>query len=684
MRKNCFIYAAVLGIAALTSPSLAEEVHLQPGYASRSASRRIENNMYRWLCREPFVPCPKKQSILSGFITGMHPAAYSHWAKYFDGSLMPAADYLELRGPYLADQIENKKNKLSILENALQQTDQIPELKRVQVSLICDGTTGAYPPSRWEEPIPFAQYYRKNYGELPLMQDWQGKKANVNICRFDKTFRSMILENAEKTVRHLAGKHKIAIWHFRCPNENDWYIPIDNSFYDYSLPAQDAFRSYLRKKYCNEEALRKAWKQPENFSFSDVKAPLPQWNHLNLAQDWQDWQEFRFQDAYDIQKDFILAIRKNDSKSRIVTWMTSGIFTAGRDQMLLDNAMKLSQTYPEVYPSLTWFDYDDFNGELYGQLAEAYGVKIGIEPGRTTAESFLRTFFNIMRFPVYQINWLFFVAANPKADPQLIWCINQRGLLEEMRQAELIQEPVCVLFSYSNEICNVYERMWGNPRAKIYTDLFRALYRANLNFALISDYSEQIDLKRWKALLIPETEVIHPGMIRKIADFVRMGGMLVLSGGKECAAWNRETGKKDYPVLSALGIPADTAEKEVKVGKGSVVFADKIHSLIDSKYRLTGKGEELLKKLPLLKPLTVSSGEIGSFLKRHRDHWYIGLISLSNRPVTAKIRFAPAETAGRIAVRDLVDGSEGVMNEGCLSASFDFKWQIRVFRLTLP
>ena len=109
MRKNCFIYAAVLGIAALTSPSLAEEVHLQPGYASRSASRRIENNMYRWLCREPFVPCPKKQSILSGFITGMHPAAYSHWAKYFDGSLMPAADYLELRGPYLADQIENKK-----------------------------------------------------------------------------------------------------------------------------------------------------------------------------------------------------------------------------------------------------------------------------------------------------------------------------------------------------------------------------------------------------------------------------------------------------------------------------------------------------------------------------------------------------------------------------------------------
>ena len=81
---------------------------------------------------------------------------------------------------------------------------------------------------------------------------------------------------------------------------------------------------------------------------------------------------------------------------------------------------------------------------------------------------------------------------------------------------------------------------------------------------------------------------------------------------------------------------------------------------------------------------TYSSGEIGSFLKRHRNHWYLGLISLSNQPVSAKIRFAPAAAAGRIAVRDLVDGRESVMNDGNLSATFDFKWQIRVFRLTLP
>ena len=651
-----------------------------------------QDALNRYLTKPAIRQRTAEPLVMHGFMSQMHRAAHPFYEKYFDGKSMPTADFLELRGPITMPQLPvsekdtemlrkedgifsfwKKYSELDYAMNAVAHTKYVP---RFQISLIHS-----------QDSIPgcnVLDFFPKKFGKLPQqMVDSNGgttasleKHRRCNFSRFDPLLRNFMKEITEETVKKYHGKNRIFCWHFRFPNENDWYVPIStNNFYDYSEPTRKAFRDFLKEKYGSAEKMNAAWNSTYS-GFDKVTPPIPKFNRLNLDQDWQDWQEFRVLDVYQAQKMFIDIVRRYDEKSRIITWMTTGIKTASRDQILLDDAIKISLTNHNVLPALTWIDYYDFNGELYGQLAEAYGAKIAVEPGRKTPESYFRSFFNCMRFPVRQINWLFWIAAKPA--PQLCWVLNQRALLDEVAAASLVQEPVAVLFSYSDFLMTVPKWMWGNNLDKNQISLFRAEARENLNFAMFSDYSDQVDLSRYQAIILPDLSVIRPQMIEKLAAFVKNGGSLFLLG-EDCAAWNMKTGKKDAPLLTALGISGKPQSGTISAGKGKVVWRDSVKQLVDQKYHFTEKGKAFLKELPLKRPIRIDSHEVGSFIKKKDDIRYIGVINLGKAGQSVSISLH--EDGKQITdLTELVSGEKVPVSGNCWKTDFDFAWQIKVFK----
>ncbi|GMW03875.1 MAG: hypothetical protein AMXMBFR84_50090 [Candidatus Hydrogenedentota bacterium] len=65
----------------------------------------------------------------------------------------------------------------------------------------------------------------------------------------------------------------------------EWFYPDTERYYDYSLPAQQAFRTWLKAKYRTPRSLRKAWSDPAA-TFDSVQIPTAQerednaWGHF--------------------------------------------------------------------------------------------------------------------------------------------------------------------------------------------------------------------------------------------------------------------------------------------------------------------------------------------------------------------------------------------------------------------
>lgn len=657
----------------------------QPDVLKLPASRQIPDPVYDYLIRKPFLNYDGKGKVVSGFIGFTHRPAYQFYGSYFKQGL-PETDFLDLRGPVhfvYCKTPEGEDHMTEVLEKAAA----VKKIRHIQFSLRSGGYSDHFLGPEWEARDLY-KYLSGKKGFKPVcMKDQNGvptcrlkTKRIVNYSRFDQQTKNFLHQAFRDTVRKYKNSpYRIDCWHFGWPNENDWWVPINNQVYDYSEPAQEAFRSWLCRKYRSLAVLNAKW-GTEYANWKGIAAPKPQFNQLNLRQDWQDWQDFRFEDVMNAQQEIIDVVRKEDPDVRILYWMTSGISTAGRDQILPDNAMRLARKNKNTLAALTCIDFYDLNGELFGQLAEAYGTEIGMEPVHQDYRSFLRSFYNSMRFPVRQLNWLFQTGQNLKNDPQIIWVMNQRGVLKELAEAKLIQNDAAVLFSYSDVTSLLRNALWHRSVIQKQIDLLHMLQDVNIPMGMITDHSIDLSLSGYQTILIPEIKTIRPAMTAKLTEFIRNGGT-VLQFNAECGAWNLESGKKDYPLLNALKICSAEKSGTFKFGKGRFVLAGTdTDQLRDRDGQLTPAGIKLLKDAGIVPFIEPDRLGVASFIKKNGETTYLGLMNML--PGEQKYRVRVPGFSGRVREAvDLYSGRTQAVKNGTLDVDFQFRYQSKVFRI---
>jgi len=681
------------GIAAAAQE--ASQYTMQPSSKTMNKRLLIEDKLYKYLVAPPFLEKRPDPIVMHGFMSGMNDSAHKLYPQYFDGKEMPPADFIELRGasPLLVDSADDA---IAGIANALNAINKSEKIKQVEISLVRPYLDHRISPTPWKD-VPFEEIMQKHFGRKPAdvidstgkslseIKDESRGKADEDYSRFDMDQRNYYLSNITKIVAGIEEipNNRVFCWHCRMPNHNDWYIPMrGDNFYDYSNPTQDAFRKSLEKQYGNLDSLNKAWGATYQ-TFVEITAPKPKFEVFDCSRAWQDWQEFRRQDVYSIQQDTIDAIRKSDKKKRILSWMTTGIRTAARDQILLDDAMKLNLKNYDTLVALTWMDYFDFNGELFGQLALDYKAKVATEPGRMSYQSYSRTLYNCLRFPVYQINWLFFIAQKPLDYPQLTWVLNQRPLVDELVRAELIQEKTAYLFSYSDFLLRVPEHLWERGYFSDYERWFRAAQLDGLQLGIFTDYTLDPDLTAYKQIILPGVTAIRPEMLAKLADYVKRGGKLIVIGGKT-GALDIDSGKEDYPLLRKLGIPGANESGTYKAGKGEVViFPIELKDIVDKDNRFNTNGRKIIDSLEFERAVTTSPAGCGHFVKRNGDALYLGFINTSQGPFscTADSKLLPPDKT--VTGVELLNGEEITADKGKFTVTFEFQWQVKVVKFKL-
>ena len=263
-------------------------------------------------------------------------------------------------------------------------------------------------------------------------------------------------------------------------------------------------------------------------------------------------------------------IRELDPHRRIISWYTTAIWAAARDTVVLDDAIEIARNNPGLLTSLTCFDYLNPAGEIWGQLALNSKTPVNVEPVFNTAQSYLRTFYNCLRFPVAQVNWLYVMPRHdPRERPWVVWVLNRGVLLDEAAQAELVRSPVAALLSYSDQLLQVTPELRGNLIEPM-REFLHASETAGLQLAWITDYTDSVDWETFRTIVIPGATMLRPEAIEKLRKFVFSGGKLVLKG--KCAGIDLESGRETWPLYRALGWPApsEDEQQEWSFGKGRI------------------------------------------------------------------------------------------------------------------
>lgn len=719
-----FLPVSLLAAVATTTEVSPVVNSLQPEPKDKKLlpEQRLDDRSYRYFTAKPFVERTGPVNVRHAIMSGMHREAHPFYPLYFNGSKMPRPDILELRTPLYAFYDARTGLPNDFILQALQAAN-AAGIPQIEVSPF--GTGFSAHDTNPEVATDINHFYRMYFKEqLPeLMVDASGRPSNAvtdtsevraNRCcysYYDPANREFVLKTVAE-ITTMLRKHKelrTAGINVRFPSNNDWYYPINHEFYDYSVASQNAFREFLREKYGTVKKLNTIY-GTSYADFAAIAAPPPPVGRLDLSHLWQDWQEFRIVTVYRLQRELFTVIRRNDPDREIVSWMTTAVSAAARDGIVLDYAMRLTREFPRTLLTLTCFDYFDLPGELFGQLAIAYQVPIAIEPLHNDPRSYQKTFFNVLRFPVKKANWLFYIAADPASMPWITWVMNQRGVVDELADAKLIQADTIQLFSYSDAILQVPEKLYGQKYIKSSLVLFQALQRSNLNLPMITDYSLPVKLEQYRNILIADAKLIRPEMIAKIGAFVHAGGQATLVG--MAGEYDLNTGKADYPLLRELGIDARTikqvngnlrlthlphhgtgqvgpdgqfAEAIWPCGRGKVIFrGNGVASLIGQDGNFNMQGQRLVRDLELAAPVKIENpGWAGSFVKGQGLIRYLGFINLTGGAFRTTAEFTPATEFSELDGVELLAGERIIMKNGKFTLNFELPWQIKVIKITL-
>lgn len=636
---------------------------------------------------------------------------------------IPCPDILELRTPvyalYDAKTLKQSEHIFDALKEAAATKAPEIELTAITTHFPFFATNREVAPNATE----FFKAWFKD--DLPdLMLDEQGRPVSAidkrpytmnSFSLHDPRIKKFSLDMAAKTAKilHKRKDLRVSRVNIRFPGPNDWYYsPSGNAFYDYSKSAQNAFREFLRAKYGSLEKLNAAY-HSDYSDLKDLDAPKPKIGQMDISRPWQDWQEFRIKTVYDTQRSLVEAILKENPDVRITNWMTTGISPVARDGIILDDGMRLSREFPQVLEALTCFNYYNLAGELAGQLATAYGVEIAAEPEGDTPESYQRTLFNVLRFPIVKINWIFWGRGStfgPNATPWVGWIMNQRALADELRGAELLQQRVVNVFPYSTLLFETTSTRWESKFLAPHLKLFRASQNAGIDMPMISDYSLPVDLGKYQGVLVAEGKLLKPEMIAKLGAFVRNGGKALLVGAS--GEYDLNSGKRDYPLLREFGVDASSVKpvadglhltalpaggKALKstqsaveeavwpLGKGEVIFHGLgVASLLDNKQQLNEAANSLMTRMGMAPLINIEQrGLVSSFVKARGKTRYLGFINLGISAFGTTAEFLPAKGIPSLPATELISGEKIELKEGKLPLSFDIPWQIKVFKVEL-
>jgi len=690
---------------------------LQPNRDRLQKSQLVNDSAFMYFNQKPKDRWNGPAKIKNIIMSGMHKEAHEFYKIYFDNSMMPQPDVLELRAPIYSLYDSNSHKKSEHIMNAIKKAygDKVPE---IEVSLLVSFFS-AYK-SNPEVAENITEFYKKWYdGKAPeFMVDSQGNSVSTLKNSPDRFYYSyydpknieFITTMVKESMQYLVedNKFRINAFHFRFPGNNDWYYPIDNGFYDYSISAQDAFRSYLKNKYHTLDKMNTIYGKSYQ-TLDEIIAPKPVFNEFNASKIWQDWQEFRCDTVINAQKQILNSAKSVSPDSTFVSWMTTAIFTASRDGIVLDKAMKLGQEYNNLLMTLTCFDYFDLPGEIFGQLSLAYNVPISIEPLHNDPESYQKTYFNVLRFSPKKVNWLFHIARNPDSTPWIKWVLNQRSVTDELSEATLIQSETAQLISYSDMLYQVPDKLWNSQILKSQLELFRSLQASNINLAMITDFSLDIDLSKYKSLVIADLKSINQKMILKITSFVRNGGKVLIIG--DTGRINLSSEQSDYPLLQALGIQPDKIRSDkngikllkipeggdILIGdanntnlvnwpcaKGEVFFYGKgSASTIGSDGRINSDGQKILNRIDVIPLLEVKDNICPSFIKKNKNIYYVGFINSSGGSLNSTVVFNFLRNKKGLEAVEMISGQIHNIIAGKLDLTFEIPWQIKVFKFSL-
>jgi len=650
----------------------------------------VDDLSYRFLTAEPFVKRGANIAILNGMMAGAHRPSYPFYRKNFDGSEMPKPDYLDIRMPFYALGNPQSGAPGGFLYGVMEAAKNSP-IPEIDLSL----TSSSW--QSWREQPELAPNFKDFFAEkfpdmkLEYMRDFSGNLLNDNnsnryLVSYDQIALWTFVNETAAIAGSLLKQHpewRTGALHVRGPSSNDWYYPSNGSFCDYSALTQQSFREFLRQKYGSIDNLNREWRS-EYAGFDKVNAPMPRFNRYNLSRSFQDWQQFRFAAVIRVQRDILNAVKKQDSGRRQTSWMTTALATAARDGILLDDAMQLGKEFPDTLMTLTCFDYlasgMPLSGELFGQLALAYQVSIAVEPLEMNEESFLKTYYNLLRFPVKKVCWLFWCGNIPASRPWMVWVLNQRGVADELADAKLVQEDVVNLFSYSDLVLRVPQTLHDSEITDQY-NFFRALQASNINLPMLTDYSTSVDLGRYRGMVIAEQKLIRPEMIQKIGKFVRNGGRLLLVGS--VGEYDLNTGENNHPLLRELEYTE--GKNEWSLGSGTVLrHPESLNSLLTQDKLPTPDFLALLQKIGVKNELRLETpGLAASFVKQKGTMLYLGFFNVSQSTFSTTAEYTGLRGTGKLVGTDMVTGKNITIDNGRFELAFDVPWQIAVIQLDL-
>ncbi len=656
---------------------------------------KINDYRYNWLLK-PYKPAATAsqnnntvKAVIQGYVTQIN-NRFNYSTAPMTRELNELADFLDIRC-FLREYQTDDSPKFEEITDAVIRAKQAG-VKKVELSVILSNDMD--------------QTYSKTAAR---MQDYQGKYPSENKGDYhpesNNTFFSYwdpeniasMQKLIERTIKycknHAETDKEIFEWHFRYPGHNDWWYPLSNSFYDYSEPTQKAFRQYLQnEKKLSLTDINSRYSLSLS-SFDQLKLPAPEFSKTNLSTLWQDFQNFRVYTIYKTQQNLYNTVRTYDKDRKMLCWMTTALRTAGRDGIIIDKSLQLTKNNPDSLSTITCFDHWKLESALYGSLAELQGIPLGIEPVHNTMDSYIKTFYNALKYPVRQINWLFWLEMDPMERPWIIWALRRGELLNTFATARLKHANVACLLSYSDIQNNITPKLW--ERTESYSNkekLYKQFELSNITMNWISDYSDKLNLNEIKTIICPDNQTLQDAMAKRLIEFVYNGGKLVVSG-TDPVVTNKNNMNITLLNMFGINISGSSEFKQgcYRYGKGTIyINTSNIKDLYLSALKDTGiseKGKQLLKWCGA--EISIETDKIGatSFVKEHNEGFYLTYINTTDGELNISSKLKFVDDGKKYVLRDLLSDNQDLVVSGKelkdkgIAVNFSFQWEIFAFAI---
>lgn len=194
----------------------------------------------------------------------------------------------------------NRPNPWVQVDNQMKKASELG--MKIGLRIWIDGWCGDDPPNQWCSNFPANDVMIDGEGRYDFARSGAGKRSMTSFAAtssFDR-MRSFTTETIERYKKYQENGDILYV-SLATTGEQELGYPFGNSgdegLYDYSQPMKDAYRVWLRKRYCNDlNLLKKAWGGNYNSlkSFDEIEPKYSFYFQYSFeGQDGKDWYNFR-------------------------------------------------------------------------------------------------------------------------------------------------------------------------------------------------------------------------------------------------------------------------------------------------------------------------------------------------------------------------------------------------------